>query len=49
MTSLSHILVARLLMRGTDRYGEPRGSLFLSTRGESEDLRAARDRARKRS
>ena len=49
MTSLSQILIAGLLMRGVDRYGEARDSLFSSARGESEDLRAARERAKKRS
>ena len=49
MTNLSQLLIASLLMRGMDRNGDRRGNMFSSADGASEDLRAARERAKKRS
>ena len=49
MTNLSQLLIASLLMRGLGRTGERRDDLFPSADGAADDLRAARERAKKRS
>lgn len=47
MTGLSEVLFAGLLMQRHDRQGR-KGSLFAPLGFDNDDLRAARERARKR-
>ena len=46
MTNLSEMLFASLLLNRSDRNGNRRGNPFARVDGQSEDLRAARERAK---